>query len=363
MRGKLSDSEATSMSKIKFLFKVILTPPILALSLYLTPSTGTELMADDRKPHRTGLEMLAPGTYIPDLAQRRLAEPYVLQRLSDRTYLVAVGSSNSVFYVGDKGVLVFDPLAMGWGHGVLKAIASVTDLPVTGLVYSHFHMDHIGDAQIFMDAFPEEAGAMRIFASLPVADQVKLYGTPVPMPTDVIQEQQGSFKFEDLSVRSWLTKDGHSKDNTMFLLEQEKVLIYADIVDPGYLIPYFGLGAIGSEVPSVERILRRILELDWQFLNAGHDNVGSKKDVEKHLEMIADIRAATQQAVAAEPLGKYINPAQSDALVWIANQQSAIERHAMDLLRPKYGNLSRFDTMMGSHIRIMITDLPLWGEQ
>lgn len=92
---------------------------------------------------------LEPGQYVENLGMRRYSEPFVLQQLTDRTYMVFVSTHSATVYVGDQGVLVFDPLSNGYGQGVLDAINSITDLPVTGLVYSHYHLDHLSDAQLF----------------------------------------------------------------------------------------------------------------------------------------------------------------------------------------------------------------------
>ena len=110
--------------------------------------TVAALPAKAQTPDNQVGKMLTSATYVPDLVPRRYTEPYVLQRLTERTYWVAVASHNSLFYVAKEGVIVFDPLSEGWSQAVLQAIASVTDLPVAALVYSHFHLDHIGDAQV-----------------------------------------------------------------------------------------------------------------------------------------------------------------------------------------------------------------------
>ena len=51
-----------------------------------------------------------------------------------------------MFYVGEK-VLLFDPVENA-GEKILKAISEVTKLPVTTIVYSHAHADHISSARL-----------------------------------------------------------------------------------------------------------------------------------------------------------------------------------------------------------------------
>ncbi len=53
-----------------------------------------------------------------------------------------------MFMVTDKGVVAVDaPPTIG--NNYLKAIAEVTTKPVTYVIYSHAHIDHIGAAGIF----------------------------------------------------------------------------------------------------------------------------------------------------------------------------------------------------------------------
>ncbi len=306
--------------------------------------------------------MLTPGTYVPDLVPRRYTEPYVLQRLTERTYWVAVASHNSLFYVGEEGVIVFDPLSTGWGTAVLQAIASVTDLPVSALVYSHFHLDHLGDAQVFVDSAAARGAPLRIIATAAVAAQVERYGTPIPPPTELIGDDPGVLSFEGLRVHVQSARDSHSTDNSLYLLEQEQVLHYVDSCEPEDLIPYFRLGGI-LEVGAATDSLNRSLDMRWQFLSAGHGDVGSKKDIEKHLELIADIHAATLEAMAEEPFGEYVDPEVPDAVVWIGVHEKAVVTRARNKLRPKYGKSLRFDVTMDSHIEMMMGDIGHFGGQ
>ena len=61
---------------------------------------------------------------------------------------VTDGSYNTMFLVTDKGVVAVDaPPTIGKNY--LKAIAEVTNKPVTYVIYSHAHLDHIGAAGMF----------------------------------------------------------------------------------------------------------------------------------------------------------------------------------------------------------------------
>src|SRR3954454_19524583 len=65
---------------------------------------------------------------------------------------------NSVFVVTDQGVVVFDaggsPLM---GESIVAKVRSVTDKPVTHVIISHWHGDHMRGLQAIQSAFPRVA--------------------------------------------------------------------------------------------------------------------------------------------------------------------------------------------------------------
>lgn len=301
------------------------------------------------------VETLEPGHYIPNLVHNRYTQPYVLQALTDNTYFVATGTHNATFYVSDNGVLVIDPLSNGGASAVIKAIKSVTDLPVTAVVYSHYHLDHLSDAQIFVDNANKENVTLDIIAPEAVADQVTRYGNLVPVPTSIVSADKGYFMFGDLKVTVSSANDTHSIDNSMFMLEGEGVLHYPDAVEPEDFIPYFRLvGAL--DIAPLENNLVEVQKLDWKYLNAGHGNVGSRKDIKAHLELIKDIRNSVNMAFAEEPFGKYFT-SNTDILLSVHKFHNGVAENALAKLKAKYGKHGRFEATMKSHVELMITNL------
>ena len=53
---------------------------------------------------------IIPGLKIGHLFERNLKQPYILQRLTDRAYYFQRTFYSTTFYVGEKGVLLFDAL-------------------------------------------------------------------------------------------------------------------------------------------------------------------------------------------------------------------------------------------------------------
>ncbi len=72
-----------------------------------------------------------------------------LQKIKDNLYLATGGGGNSAIFVTDLGVVVVDTKLPGWGEPLLAKIKTITDKPVTTIVNTHAHSDHVGGNEFF----------------------------------------------------------------------------------------------------------------------------------------------------------------------------------------------------------------------
>ena len=71
--------------------------------------------------------------------------PRVVQvdKLRDNLYVMKGGGGNSAVFITSAGVVVVDTKNPGWGQPLLDKIKSVTDKPVTMIINTHTHGDHV----------------------------------------------------------------------------------------------------------------------------------------------------------------------------------------------------------------------------
>src|SRR5262252_8745114 len=235
---------------------------------------------------------LRPGQRVSHLFPRSVMEEYVLQRLTERTYWVSRHFYGTLFYVGDRGVLLLDP-PQGAAESLLAAIASVTSLPVTAICYSHFHADHIGGARILARLLP---AAPRVIASEHTAVWMERFGSDLPRPTDVLDWPSGALSFEDVTLRlRGLPRPGHAPDHAVFLLEEERVGHSADLINIDQL-PFGGFAGQEPLVlfkPNLE--FARSLDFDW--FCGGHGNIGEKSDFDFYLTYLDEVAALVNEYV------------------------------------------------------------------
>ena len=66
-----------------------------------------------------------------------------VEKLKDNLFMLKGGGGNTAVYVGANGVTVVDAKNPGWGQPILDKIKELTPKPVTLLVNTHTHGDHV----------------------------------------------------------------------------------------------------------------------------------------------------------------------------------------------------------------------------
>jgi cyclase len=74
-----------------------------------------------------------------------------VDKLKDNLYVMKGGGGNSSVFITASGVVVVDTKNPGWGQPLLEAIRKVTDRPVTTIINTHTHGDHVSGNVEFAD--------------------------------------------------------------------------------------------------------------------------------------------------------------------------------------------------------------------
>jgi glyoxylase-like metal-dependent hydrolase (beta-lactamase superfamily II) len=300
----------------------------------------------------SAIKPINPGEKIDHLFTRNMQQPYVLQRLTPRSYYVQRLFYSTTFYVGDQGVLLFDELE-GRGEPLLKAIREVTPLPVTTIVYSHFHVDHIGDAPFWVDQAQKANATLRIVATQATADKMAFMQSRLPKATLVLPQLKDSFTFEKLTVEVHRFRHpAHTDDHSAWLLREEKVLHAPDLLNPDQL-PMLGF-AVSDTVVYHESNLKEVGALDWVYFVGGHGNIGSREDFKFQLDFLKDLHEATLEARKQEPFASHMNSSENNHAAFSRSQRDAITRRVIEALRPKYGALYGYDASMPANVELAI---------
>ena len=86
------------------------------------------------------LSMRVAARQQPPDGQGRVVE---IDKIKDSLYVMKGGGGNSSVFIASTGVVVVDTKNPGWGQPLLEAIRKVTDKPVTMIINTHTHGDHV----------------------------------------------------------------------------------------------------------------------------------------------------------------------------------------------------------------------------
>lgn len=67
-----------------------------------------------------------------------------IEKVRDNLYAIKGGGGTTAAFVTGNGVVVVDTKVANWGQAILDKIRSVTDKPVTMIINTHTHGDHVG---------------------------------------------------------------------------------------------------------------------------------------------------------------------------------------------------------------------------
>ncbi|HFJ2659964.1 TPA: MBL fold metallo-hydrolase [Escherichia coli] len=297
-------------------------------------------------------KIISPSDKLNNLFERNMSQPYILQKIGERTYYVQRYFYSTTFYVGDKGVLLFDA-PEGRGKYLLQAIRDVTPLPVTALVYSHYHVDHIGDSPFWNDEAKKEGVNLRIIASKATAEKMQFMNSRLPVATQVLSKKDDQFKFEKQTIELHrFVKAGHTDDHSVWLLKQEKVAHSPDLLNPDQL-PMMGF-AVSDTLVYHDSNLRQVEMLDWKYFIGGHGNIGSHDDFKFQRQFLNDLRDTTIKVRKEESFGKFMNKTANNHADFARAQREAIIKKVTEVLRPKYGRMYGYDASMPANIEMAI---------
>ncbi|MCN5017892.1 MBL fold metallo-hydrolase [Escherichia coli] len=297
-------------------------------------------------------KIISPSDKLNNLFERNMSQPYILQKIGERTYYVQRYFYSTTFYVGDKGVLLFDA-PEGRGKYLLQAIRDVTPLPVTALVYSHYHVDHIGDSPFWNDEAKKEGVNLRIIASKATAEKMQFMNSRLPVATQVLSKKDDQFKFEKQTIELHrFVKAGHTDDHSVWLLKQEKVAHSPDLLNPDQL-PMMGF-AVSDTLVYHDSNLRQVEMLDWKYFIGGHGNIGSHDDFKFQRQFLNDLRDTTIKVRKEESFGKFMNKTANNHADFARAQREAIMKKVTEVLRPKYGHMYGYDASMPANIEMAI---------
>lgn len=292
---------------------------------------------------------------IPESAKGPPIDPgkgYRIQTLGKGLYMVTENVYQAMFMVYEKGVVVVDVPPSIAAH-IPKAIAEVTDKPITHVVYSHAHIDHIGGAKNL-------GGRPIIIAHEETRKLLQRARDPNrPVPTKTFSDRY-TLKVGSQSLQLSYHGNGHQPGNIFIYAPAQKTLMVVDVIFPGWMM--WRRLALAQDIPGYFAQVEKIKSIDFDTLVSGHvTRTGTKADVELQSEFINDLKTAAGQALQTTKLGEGLNPAdQGNAWAFFDNYIDRVVVQCVNTLTPKWASrLAAFDVYIWDQCYTMEQSLRL----
>jgi len=256
------------------------------------------------------------------------AKGYFLKELAKDVYFFSNGVYNNLFIVTSEGVILTDPIR-GAGPLLKKAMGEVTTFPVKIMIYTHPHLDHIGDASLFAE------NGVQIIAHKETQKLLQRYrdsARPVP---HITFGEKSVIELGGVRVDLIYPGEGHGEGNTMLYLPQKKILMFVDVATPKS-VPFKNFATVDIYGQVVG--LKRALQLDFETYVAGHlHRPGTREEMEEVLKYYMAVKRANAEAMRRVDIREVMRSSRSkDIERKMGEYYEAVAEECYRLLKPEW---------------------------
>ena len=213
-------------------------------------------------------------------------------------------SANSTFLIDGSGILVVDTgLNATEGGKLLRAIRSISNLPVKYIVNTHYHPDHQGgnavvgpDATIISTDFTRERTLALMKA--PGMESFRF------LPANLTFEKKITLHLEDQAVEIFFSGKAHTSGDVLVYFPQQRAIAMGDL--------FLNRSSPAMDNGSVEnwvQVLDHVLLLPVESAVPGHFEVGSRSDLQRFRDYLRDIY---EQVKALKKSGETLDQVRRD---------------------------------------------------
>ena len=222
---------------------------------------------------KPGILVLAAALAIPVSVQ---AQEAAMDQIGDGVFHFEAFGYSSLVVVGEEGVLVMDTAFTPRAQVMKAEIAKVTDAPVTHVVFSHEHYDHIGGSEVFENAQIVCHDACKYITEM---------STFFPMPEiDIEYDYELTIDLGGIEVDLLHPASGDGIATTVAHVPSVGVVFSADMYEPKeFAHPRSPRNSnmLGSQI-----ILNKLLELEPVYAINGHSSGNSLEALKENAELL-----------------------------------------------------------------------------
>jgi cyclase len=203
----------------------------------------------------SGLRAQQPGAPSgPNVAE--------IEKVKENLYVLTGGGGNTAAFVTANGVVLVDTKLANWGQPILDKVKTVTDKPITHIINTHTHGDHVGSNEFFpasVEIVAQENTGTNMSRMEAFKDPSKKHGLPDRTYKDRLTLLQGND-----AIDLYYFGPAHTNGDTFVVFRNLRVMHAGDVF-PGQRTPLIDMnnGASGVQYPAtIEKAVAGIKNVD-----------------------------------------------------------------------------------------------------
>jgi cyclase len=217
-----------------------------------------------------------------------------ISQVKPNLYVITGGGGNTAAFITENGVVIVDTKLPNNGPGILEKVKSVTDKPVTMIINTHTHGDHVGSNSAFTGnvEFVAQENCKASMEKMPAfqTDEGKKF-----LPSKTYKEKLSLLKGND-KIDLYYFGRGHTSGDTLVVFPALKVMHAGDLfAGKGTPIMDTSNGGSGVEYPSTLKKAAAGIR-GVESVIPGHAPVTDWNAFKEYGDFIHDLVAAVEQA-------------------------------------------------------------------
>ena len=218
-----------------------------------------------------------------------------IQKVKDNLYVITGGGGNTAAFITGKGVAVVDTKNPGMGPAILEKIKSVTDKPVTIIINTHTHGDHVGSNSAFTGAveFIAHENCKMGMEKLPAfqSDEGKKF-----LPGKTYKDKLSLLKGKD-RIDLYYFGRGHTGGDSFVVFPALKVMHSGDMFAFAKGLPIIDINNGGSGIEYPKSLMKAASQIKGvESVIPGHSPVADWNAFKEYGEFMRDFVAAVELA-------------------------------------------------------------------
>lgn len=166
-----------------------------------------------------------------------------IEKVKDNLYVITGNGGNTAAFIAAKGVVLVDTKLANNGQRILDKVKSVTDKPITHIINTHTHGDHVGSNEFFpptVDIIAHETTASNMARMKNFAEASTKHGLPDRTFKDKMTVLSGRE-----SIDLYYFGNAHTGGDAFIVFRALRVMHAGDVF-PGQNLPIMDMNNGGS---------------------------------------------------------------------------------------------------------------------